>query len=117
MGNGIADFIGSIDWTRLFERLSEGIGAALGGLADLLWGLIKDAWNSVVEWWQETAFEDGQFTITGLLNGILEGIKNIATWIYEHIFKPFVDGFKKAFDIHSPSKVMEEMGGYIIERN
>lgn len=115
LGNGIADFISNIDWSGVLERLAEGIGAALGGLATLLWELIEDAWNSVVDWWEETAFEDGEFTITGLLDGILEGIKGIGTWIYEHIFKPFVDGFKKAFDINSPSKVMEEMGTYIIQ--
>ena len=115
LGNGIADFIGGIDWTGIFERLSEGIGAALGGLAALLWGMIKDSWNNVVVWWQETAFEDGQFTIAGLLEGIWDVIKNIGTWIYEHIFKPFIDGFRKAFDIHSPSKVMEEQGGFIMQ--
>lgn len=115
LGNGIADFIGSIDWGGILERLAEGIGAALGGLAALLWGLIEEAWNSVVTWWQETAFEDGQFTITGLLNGIWEGIKNIGTWIYEHIFQPFIDGFKKAFGIASPSKVMEEQGNFLMQ--
>lgn len=115
LGNGIADFIGSIDWGGLVERLAEGIGAALGALAALLWGLIQDAWNSVVDWWKETAFEDGQFTMSGLLNGIWEGIKNIGTWIYEHIFKPFIDGFKKAFGIASPSKVMLEMGSFLMQ--
>lgn len=114
LGNGIADFIGGVDWGGILERLAEGIGAALGGLAALLWGLIEDAWNSVVEWWQETAFEDGQFTITGLLNGIWEGVKNIDSWIIEHIFQPFVDGFKKAFGIHSPSTVMAEQGAFIV---
>lgn len=76
--------------------------------------MIEDAWNNVIDWWYDTAFEDGQFTITGLLNGIWEGIKNIGSWIYDHIFKPFVDGFKNAFGIHSPSTVMAEQGGYII---
>lgn len=115
LGNGIADFIGGIDWGGIIERLAEGIGAALGGLASLLWGLIQDAWNSVVTWWQETAFQDGEFTITGLLNGIWEKIKDIGTWIYDHIFKPFVDGFKKAFGIASPSKVMEEQGSFLMQ--
>ena len=29
--------------------------------------------------------------------------------------QPFVNGFKDAFGIHSPSKVMEEMGTYLME--
>ena len=49
------------------------------------------------------------------MQGIWDGIKNIGNWIVEHIFNPFIDGFKNAFDIHSPSKVMEELGGFIID--
>ncbi len=115
LGNNVATFIGSIDWTGLFEKLSQGIGAALGGLAAFLWGLIEDAWSNVISWWNEVAFEDGKFTITGLLNGIGEGLRNIGTWIYEHIFQPFIEGFKNAFGIHSPSTVMIEMGHFLME--
>ena len=60
------------------------------------------------------AYEDGKFTIKGLLNGIADALKSIGQWIKEHIFQPFIDGFKKAFGIASPSKVMAEQGGYII---
>ena len=95
--------------------LFEGIGAALGGLAAFLWGLIEDAWDDVVDWWHEVAYEDGKFTIKGLLNGIKEALKNIGQWIKEHIFQPFIDGFKKAFGIASPSKVMAEQGGFVID--
>ena len=61
------------------------------------------------------AYEDGKFTIKGLLNGIWEALKNIGQWIKEHIFQPFIDGFKKAFGIASPSKVMAEQGGFVID--
>lgn len=115
IGGKVADFIGGIDWSGLVNSLVEGIGAALGGLVALLWGIIQPAWNSVVEWWQKNAYEDGQFTISGLLKGIWNGIKNIGKWIKENIFDPFIKGFKKAFGIASPSKVMKEMGTYIIE--
>lgn len=115
IGNKVADFIGAIDWNGLFDKLSEGIGAVLGGLAGFLWGLIEDAWDDVVDWWEDTAYEDGEFTMQGLLDGIWEKIKDIGKWIDEHIFQPFIDGFKKAFGIHSPSTVMKEQGGYIID--
>ena len=59
--------------------------------------------------------EIGGFIVEGMLNGIMESLKSIGSWVKEHIFEPFIDGFKKAFDIHSPSKVMEGMGEYIIE--
>jgi len=59
--------------------------------------------------------EIGGFIVEGMLNGILDSLKSIGSWIKEHIFQPFIDGFKNAFDIHSPSGVMENMGEYIIE--
>lgn len=114
LGNGIADFIGGIDWSGVADQLFEGIGAALGGLLAFLRGLVEDAWDDVVKWWKDTAFEDGKFTMEGLLNGIWEKLKDIGTWIKEHIFQPFIDGFKNAFGIHSPSTVMAEQGGYIM---
>ncbi len=115
LGDSISDFIGSIDWTGIVLRIAEGIGAAIGGLSALLWGLIKDSWSSVVAWWKETAYEDGKFTITGLLQGIVDVIFNIGSWIKNNIFQPFIDGFKKAFGIHSPSTVMAEQGIYIMQ--
>ena len=114
LGHQIAELLASIDWAGVADSFFEAIGSALGGLAAFLWGLIEDAWNSVVDWWHEVAYEDGKFTIKGLLNGITDALKSIGQWIKEHIFQPFIDGFKKAFGIASPSKVMAEQGGYII---
>lgn len=115
IGEDVATFIRSINWNGIFDGLCEGIGAALGALGAFLYGLIKDAWDDVVDWWHDVAYEDGEFTMQGLLDGIWQKIKDIANWIKEHIFQPFIDGFKNAFDIHSPSKVMEEQGGFIID--
>ncbi len=115
LGHQIADFLANIDWNGVMDSMFEAIGSAIGGLAAFLWGLIEDAWNDVVDWWHEVAYEDGKFTIKGLLNGIGEALKNIGQWIKEHIFQPFIDGFKKAFGIASPSKVMAEQGGFVID--
>lgn len=115
LGNSIADFLAGINWSGIFTSISEGIGAALGGLEAFLVGLIEDAMNSLVEWWYDVAYEDGEFCITGLLEGILNVFKDIGTWIKENIFKPFTDGFKAAFGIHSPSTEMQTMGEYVIE--
>lgn len=114
IGNDIALFIASIDWSGLMVALSNGIGAALAGLTALLWGLIEDAWDSVVGWWQDVAYKDGEFTMDGLLLGIGNACKNIGKWIKEKIFDPFIEGFRNAFKINSPSKVMEEEGGFVI---
>jgi hypothetical protein len=114
VGKKVQELLVNIDWNGVVSRLSEAIGAAFGGFAAFLWGLIGDAWKKVVQWWKDTAYKDGQFTISGLFNGIVDALKNVATWIKDHIFKPFINGFKKAFGINSPSTVMIEQGGYII---
>lgn len=115
LGESIATFIASIDWGGIVASLHEGLGAALAGLALFVWGLIKDAWANVVKWWKDVAYEDGQFTIKGLLKGIGDVMVNIGTWIKEKIVDPFVSGFKSLFDMHSPSKLMDGLGGHVID--
>lgn len=115
VGNGIADYIAGIDWSGMVSALFDGIGAALAGLTLFLWGLIEDAWGAMVDWWYDVAYEDGAFTIEGLLLGIWDAICDIGKWIVDNIFKPFINGFCEAFGIHSPSTVMQEQGGYIIQ--
>ena len=115
LGKNIGDLLANIDWAGVFESFFGALGAVLGGLAAFLWGLIEDAWNDVVDWWHDTAYEDGHFSIQGLLDGLIDALGGIGLWIHDHIFKPFIDGFKEAFGIHSPSTVMVEQGGYLID--
>ena len=114
LGESIATFVASIDWGGIVSSLCSGLGAALGGLALLVWGMIKGAWEDVVKWWNEVAYEDGKFTIEGLLRGIGDVMVNIGRWLKEKIVDPFVNGFKSLFDIHSPSKLMSGLGGNVI---
>lgn len=115
LGQKVKEFLVNIDWNGVANAFFEAFGAAIGGFAAFIWGIIEEAWNQVVQWWHDVAYEDGEFTIQGLLDGIVEVLKNIGAWIKEHIFDPFINGFKNAFGIHSPSTVMAEMGRYIIE--
>ena len=114
-GEDVKTMLVNIDWAGVFEAMCRAMGAAFGGLTGFLWGLLKDAWEDIVDWWEDHAFEDGKFTIQGLLDGIVEVFSDIGKWIKEHIFQPFIDGFKNAFGIHSPSTVMKEQGGFIID--
>lgn len=115
VGRSVKDFLVGIDWAGVAESFFSAIGAAFGALAGFLVGLIGEAWDAVVQWWHDVAYEDGEFTILGLLEGIKNALAGIFDWIWEHVFTPFIDGFKEAFGIASPSTVMEEMGKYIIE--
>lgn len=115
IGIQVATFLANIDWAAVAEACFTAIGAAFGAATAFLWGLIQNAWNEVVNWWRDVAYEDGKFTFEGLLQGILDVVVGIAKWIHDHIFQPFIDGFRAAFGIASPSTVMAEMGGYLIE--
>lgn len=115
LGENVKEFLKGIDWAGVAQALFESIGAALGGLAAFLWGLIEEAWTNTVIWWVEKIEEAGGDIWAGLANGIKEAFSNIGKWIKDNIVKPFIDGFKKAFGIASPSKEMKKLGGYIID--
>lgn len=115
-------WITGVDWggiiSRVFELLGSALGAAAGvivGLATAIWETLKSAWATVKEKWNEFKDEAGG----DIWGGIKEGIANAAIAIYEFVrdkvVKPFIDGFKKAFGIASPSTVMEEQGVNIID--
>lgn len=118
----LVDFISNIDWAGISDSFFEFLGAALGAIGAFIGGIvtgawedIQEAWDELVGWWKDTAYEDGEFTMEGLLEGIWEKIKAIGTWIKEHIFDPFIKGFKKAFGIEGKSSnVLKDLGEKII---
>jgi len=114
----IKAFFTETDWAGIFESIFETIGAVFGGIGGFIVGFLRDAWKDISDYfgeWIEKSHEMGGSVVEGILMGILNAIYQIGKWIYDHIFIPFIDGFKKAFGIASPSKVMAEMGGYIID--
>jgi len=115
LAEGVADFVRNIDFAGIADALFEAIGAALGGLASFFISLIGEALLDLEEWWKGELEKVGGNVVAGIFVGIWDAIKGIGTWIYNHIFLPFINGFKKAFGIHSPSKEMESMGGLITD--
>lgn len=53
--------------------------------------------------------------VAGFFGGIGKAFKNVGTWIKTNIVDPFVKFFKDLFGIKSPSTVMAEIGGYVVE--
>ena len=114
--------IASVNWTALLESIFKFLGSAVGAVSGLAWGFIKDLFVKTIipalqdsgNYFSDKIEECGGNIVEGILKGVTDGMVNIFNWICEHIFIPFIDGFKSAFGIHSPSTVMAEMGGYII---
>lgn len=116
--NGLLDFITGFDWNGVSDALFEALGAACASLVNLgmvIGEKINEALDRAKEFFQEKVEECGGNVFLGILKGIGDAVIGIGQWINEHIFQPFIDGFKEAFGIHSPSTVMAEMGGYLIE--
>jgi len=116
-------FLLGIDFAGVARSFFRALGAALGAAVSFIGTFVADVATDIIEYFKqyintdgdEHWWEIGADIIKGIFEGIWNAIKNIGVWIYDNVFKPFIDGFKNAFGIHSPSTVMKEQGGYIID--
>lgn len=115
LGASIKSFIAAIDWKSIGTELSRAIGDIFGALGAIVGGLVGDAFKNAQKYFAQKTKECGGHAFLGFLKGIRDAIIGIGAWIKKNIFDPFMKGFKSVFEIHSPSKVMAEMGRYLIE--
>lgn len=116
--DAIKDFFTSFDWSGVSKSLGKLLGSAVKGAIDLvgsIWDMLKKAWGNLSDYFSDYIEDAGGDIIAGLWNGITDALKNCGTWIKNNLFQPFIDGFKDAFGIHSPSKEMKIMGGYVVD--
>lgn len=111
----IVTFLVNVDWAGMMASAAGALGSLAGAVASFVGQAVKDAFTGIQSWWDDKVEEAGGNIALGLLLGINDVISGIANWIYENIFKPFIEAFKNTFGIHSPSTVMEEQGNYIME--
>ena len=105
-----------------FENLSntvkiviESLQQSLGGIPDFITGVLTGNFEKAWQGFSNILKGLGRLIVDGLLGGIVRAMVGIGRWVKDNIVDPFINGFKKFFGIHSPSKVMEEMGGYLME--
>lgn len=115
IGEKVRDGLAAIDWNGIADGFFELLGAAFGGLSAFFGGLLSDAVSGAQKYFQKKIEECGGNVVKGIFKGIKDAVVGIAEWIKDHIFTPFMKGFTAAFGIHSPSTVMAEQGGYIID--
>lgn len=122
--NGLFAAVQAIPWSEVSRATFELLGAALGALAKTgldsilrKFKVIEDFCQSVQDYFSQyfSWGDSPEDIIKGLLQGISDALSDIGQWIKDNIFQPFINGFKEAFGIHSPSTVMEEQGGFITE--
>lgn len=116
--DGLLDFIKGFDWNGVSDAIFKALGSACASLVNLGWIIgekINIAIDNAKKYFRQKIEECGGNITRGIFNGIVDAISGIGQWIHEHIFTPFIEGFKNVFKIHSPSLVMTEMGKYIIQ--
>lgn len=116
----IVDFVKNIDWEGIADSAFEALGAAVGKvfkIAEKLGELFNDAFKNITSYFDDSIDEAGGNVIEGIFNGIVNWLKDVGNWMKEHILDPFINGFKEAFDIHSPSKNQDiiDLGKNLIE--
>lgn len=104
IGQAVVDFLSGLNWGDLMNEWGLVVGKAIGGA---LKGI---------------DLSDALSIGANIVGGMTTGMNNkwqesggILGWLKRKLFEPFINGFKSLFGIHSPSTVMEEQGGYIIE--
>ena len=115
---GLIDFCKSIDWNGIVDSMFKMLGSAFASFVNLgmiIGKKINEALDKAKGFFQEKIEECGGNVVEGIFKGIIEALGNLGQWIIDHIFKPFIDGFKNVFGIHSPSTVMAEQGKFIIQ--
>lgn len=96
VGDIVTEAILSLDWVGIFLAIGEFIYSTTTAMLTLL-GTI------------------GGDLIEGILQGIVNAMSTIGTFVQQKIVDPFVAAVKKFFGIASPSKVMMTIGKYLIE--
>lgn len=119
LGQDLVDFairaVTSIDWAGLAQAIGRFFGEAFIEALDFMGGLVSRIADYFEKKVAEGPFNNvGLNIVYGIYYGIQDAITNVASWIVENVFNPFINGFKSAFGINSPSTVMAEQGGYII---
>ena len=111
----LKETISGMDFAGIAKSLFKALGSAIGAAARFIGTFVGDVWKDIKEYFSKKIEECGGDIPAGLWKGIKDGFKNVVSWIKENIVDPFVEGFKECFGIHSPSTVMEEIGGYVVE--
>ena len=123
IGESLIELVEGIDYGGICSRVWQALGSALGAAAGIIAGAIKKVWTdhikpAVTKEWERLKEEFGKGFWNGvnaLFDDIAGFFKKIGTWVKEHVVDPFVKGFKDALGIHSPSKVMQDIGDLCIE--
>jgi len=118
--SAIVDFFSNLDAGGIASSYVTFITNALLSALDLLSGIVGSVCDGIYNYFKGYIDDSdygsvGNNIIMGILKGILDGLKGIATWLWENVCKPIIDAVKTHFGIHSPSTVFAELGEFLMQ--
>lgn len=119
LGYQIVRFIEGIPFGKLLQSSAKILASLTVGLLNLFYGAlstaVSQAFAKVTKHFGNSIKKAGGDIIWGLFTGVLSALGNIGSWVVKNVCQPFIDAFKQALGIHSPSTVMKEIGGFVID--
>lgn len=116
----VKNFIEGIDFGSLAQSFFKLLGTAIASAVTFIGAFVRSVCTDIFNYFKKYLVDDdGMFHIgtnilDGICNGIYDAASNLASWIIDNVFKPFVEGIKSAFGIHSPATEMEPYGKNIL---
>lgn len=121
--NAIKDVLSGADWKKLFGSLGNLASSILKAIwefdkacAEILGDVAKQIKDYFVKKIEDAGYdkdkslmENGKAILTGILNGIIDAVKNIGSWIYDNIIEPFIDNFFDGNASSSLKKLGEDL--------
>lgn len=122
-------------FVEYFKMLWENVKQIYSAVESVLKGDFEGAWNAIKQIWDNvTGYFSGLWEkIKGIFSGAFDAFKNIGgnmiegvkkgisnaweafkSW-FDNLWQGMIGGIKKFFGIASPSKLMAEIGGYLVE--
>lgn len=117
LGKAIGDFLTGINWFdvigQVINVINEGEFLLLSGISEIILGVLEEVVSAAVVFF--TGDEGAGAIVDGFFEGIINKLSDIRNWMFTNVFDPFINAFKTAFGIASPSTVMAEQGGFIVD--
>ena len=121
MFHSILDFFASIDYATLAESFFKFLGTAIGAAATILNTFIVETIKSIGLTFYHAVFNDdgtmksGIEIIHNIMWGISDAMVNIASWIWEHVIVPFVQGIGEGLSNNEANNMVKSAGRGLLE--
>ena len=115
LGDSVTTALVSIDWAGMTSKLFETIGAALGGFAMFIGGLLAQGVKASVDFFKGETEACGGNVVLGIYNGIKHIIAGVFTWLYTNMVKPFLLALGKAFGLQNLGPTLDNIAKFLWE--